>query len=281
MDGMGSANSLSGKKQQFTVYDSELATFCLYSKRLSFIQTTPAQVAKVGQRTDRLGEQNMKRLLAFGVIWAAVGVLLAAPVSVDNAKPAAFPAGHYVLGGSGEPARGEDVFEFMKPFQLRSTQYILSGGPKPTDVIFDDDDLEVYQDKTKLFVDDDHVRSTENRGKRPARYKGEPIVLVLDAPKKLRIVAIDCSPTEAIIGELWLHRWDGARKKLTDRVSMNSPPNLPAVFFDESYPLDNGFEKPEKISTDAAQVLPEKPSKLLPRFQSPEQPDAAKLPSCR
>jgi hypothetical protein len=214
----------------------------------------------------------MKRLYAFGVIVAAVGTLLAAPVPVENKKPAAFPAGHYVLAGSGEPARGEDVFEFTKPFQLRSTQYILSGGPKPTDLIFVDDDLEVYQEKAKLFVDDDHVRTTENRGKQPARYKGEPIVLVLDASKKLRIVAIDCGPTEAIIGQLWLHRWDGARKKLTDGVSLNSPPNLPAVFFEESYSLNDGFELPEKNSTDVPQILPEKPSKLLPRFQQPVQP---------
>ncbi len=102
----------------------------------------------------------------------------------ENRKPAAFPAGHYILGGSGEAARGEDVHEFTKPFQLRSNQYVLSGGPKPTDLIFVDDDLEIFQEKTQLFVDDDHVRTTENRGKHAARYKGEPMVLWSSMPRR-------------------------------------------------------------------------------------------------
>src|SRR5579872_686750 len=147
----------------------------------------------------------MKRLFAFGVILAAMGGVLASPVPAETRKAAAFPAGHYILAGGGEPGRGEDVHEFTKAFHLRQGQYVLSGGEKPTDVLFVDDDLEVYQEKVKLFVDDDHVRTTENRGKQPARYKGEPIVFVLDATKKLRIVAIDCAQSEAILGPLWLH----------------------------------------------------------------------------
>ena len=75
----------------------------------------------------------MVRLLATGVVLSAVGALLAAPVPTDSRKPAAFPAGRYVLAGAGEPARGDDVYEFTKTFQLRAGQYVLSGGMKPTD----------------------------------------------------------------------------------------------------------------------------------------------------
>jgi hypothetical protein len=207
-------------------------------------------------------------MFATAVVFAAVGVLLAAPVPAETRKPAAFPAGHYVLAGAGEPAQGTDVFEFTKTFRLRPGQYILSGGEKPTDRILVDDDLEVYQEKTALFIDDDHVRSTENRGKFAAKYQGQPIVLVLDPAKKLRIVAIDCAPTDAILGQLWLHRWDGARKKLTDGKQLESVANLPATFFDESYALGEGFEMPEKVSTDAQVDVPEKPASLLPRFKA-------------
>jgi hypothetical protein len=219
----------------------------------------------------------MKSLFAFAVILAAMGVVLSSPVPKDTRKPAAFPAGHYVLTGTGEPGRGDDVHEFTKPFHMRPGQYVLSGGSKPTDHIIVDDDLEVYQDKLQLFVDDDHVRSTEKRGKIPAKYKGEPIVLVLDASKKLRIVAIDYYPTEAIISQLWLHRWDGARKRLTEGKSLDSQPNLPTVFFEESYSLSEGFEMPEKIETEASVDLPEKPATLLPRFR-PNAPPAAEKP---
>lgn len=219
----------------------------------------------------------MKRIFATGIVLASVGMVLASPVPNETRKPAAFPAGHYVLTGAGEPARGEDVLEFTKAFHLRPGQYVLSGGSKPTDLILVDDDLEVYQDKVQLFVDDDHVRTSETRGKFAAKYKGEPIVLVLDSTKKVRIVGIDCNPTEAIVGPLWLHRWDGARKKLTDGVTLNSPPNLPATFFEESYTLSEGFEMPDKVSTDASIDLPEKPATLLPRFRPVAPPVAAKV----
>jgi hypothetical protein len=223
----------------------------------------------------------MNRMFATAVVFGAVGVLLAAPVPAETRKPAAFPAGHYVLTGAGEPAQGNDVFEFTKTFRLRPGQYILSGGEKPTERILVDDDLEVYQEKTALFIDDDHVRSTENRGKFAAKYQGQPIVLVLDPAKKLRIVAIDCAPTDAILGQLWLHRWDGARKKLTDGKQLASVANLPATFFDEWYALGEGFEMPEKVSTDAELDVPAKPAHLLPRFKaaatSPQTPVADKL----
>src|SRR5215510_16408332 len=106
----------------------------------------------------------MLRLLATSVVLLAVGALIAAPVPADTRKPAAFPAGIYVLTGADEPAQGTDVYEFTKTFRLKPGQYVLSGGPKPTDLILVDDDLEVYQEKTALFIDDDHVRSTETRG---------------------------------------------------------------------------------------------------------------------
>ena len=77
-----------------------------------------------------------------------------------------------------------------------------------------------------LFRDDDGVRSTEDRGKRAARYQGLPVVLVLDPAKKVRIVATDCFASEAVVGPLWLHRWDGARKKLTEGKSVESPAGI-------------------------------------------------------
>jgi hypothetical protein len=208
---------------------------------------------------------------------AAGGALLAAPVPAETRKPAAFPAGHYVLAGAGEAAQGDDVYEFTKSFRLKPGQYVLSGGPKPTDLIFVDDDLRVYQDKTALFVDADNVRTSENRGKRAAQYQGKPIILVLNVSKKLRIVAIDHGATEAIVGELWLHRWDGARKKLTAGKREQSAAALPATFFEESFALGDGFEMPEKVSTDAAIDVPEKPATLLPRFK-PAPPPAPPAP---
>src|SRR5262245_11810039 len=118
----------------------------------------------------------MLRLLATGVVLLAVGALLAAPTPSETRKPAAFRAGRYVLTGADEPAQGEDVYEFTKTFRLKPGQYVLSGGSKPTDLIVVDDDLEVYQEKKALFIDNDHVRTTETRGKRAAGYQGKPII---------------------------------------------------------------------------------------------------------
>ncbi|VTR95826.1 unnamed protein product [Gemmata massiliana] len=210
----------------------------------------------------------MKGYLIPGAIVLVAGALVAAPVPPDARKPAAFPPGQYVLGGSGEAARGEDRYEFTKTFRLNRGQYVLSGGPKPTDPIVVDDDLEVIQEGKKLFVDDDQRASTDTRGKQAAQYQGQPIVLVLDPTKKVRVVATDHVATDAILGALWIHRWDGARKKLTDGKQTTSPANLPAVVFDESFSLDDKFEVPEKVSTDAAIDVPEKPAVLLPRFKN-------------
>lgn len=209
----------------------------------------------------------MLRLLTTATVLLAVGALIAAPVPVETRKPAAFPAGRYILSGAGEAAQGDDAYEFTNTFRLRAGQYILSGGPKPTDPIAVNDDLEIHQDGKKLFVDDDHRASVERRGKNPATYQGLPIVLVLDPAKKARIIAINCRASDAVLGELWLHRWDGARKKLTAGKREPSTPTLPNTFFDESFALDEGFEMPEKVSTDAATDVPEKPATLLPRFK--------------
>src|SRR5262245_60381584 len=133
----------------------------------------------------------MLRLPATGVVLLAVGALLAAPVPGETRKPAAFPAGIYVLTGADEPAQGTDVYEFTKTFRLKPGQYVLSGGPKPTDLILVDDDLELYQEKSVLFQDNDTIRSTETRGKQAVNYQGRPILLVLDPAKKLRVVVID------------------------------------------------------------------------------------------
>jgi hypothetical protein len=226
---------------------------------------------------------TMLRSFATGVVLLAVGALLAAPVPNETRKPAAFPAGRYVLTGAGEPAQGDDVYEFNKPFRLKPGQYILSGGSKPTATIAVDDDLELSQDGT-LFVDDDGV-STTNRGKQAARYQGHPIVLVLDPSKKLRVVAIDRTARDASIGTLFLHRWDGAAKKLTSGKSEQSAENLPNTFFDESFELTDGFEVPKDVSTDATIDVPEKPALLLPRFKPadpvparPARADAPKVP---
>src|SRR5207248_1163420 len=117
-----------------------LTTFCCACNRLQF--------TSAGRAARKRGGMNMLRSLATGVILLALGAVVAAPVPGETRKPAAFPAGHYVLAGGGEPARGDDVYEFTKTFRLKPNQYVLSGGPKPTDPVFVDDDLEVYQEKT-------------------------------------------------------------------------------------------------------------------------------------
>lgn len=210
----------------------------------------------------------MKLVCAMGVVGlvAVVGFVTGAPVPTDTGKPAAFPVGRYVLGGEKDSARGRDVLELTKTFRLKPGQYVFSGGPSPTDVILVDDDLEILQGDRSLFIDDDNVRSTENLGKQPARYQGFPIVLILDASKKVQVRATDCNPSEAILGPIWLHRWDGARKKLTAGKSEESVMALPHVFFDESFDLIDGFEMPKRVSYDAATDLPAVPASLLPRF---------------
>ena len=200
------------------------------------------------------------------VVWA--GVAGGVPTPSDAGKAYPFPPGRYVLTGV-EDARGGDVLELRDHFTLRPGQYILSGGPNPTDLIVVDDDLEVLSGERKVFIDDDHVRSTENRGKRPATYQGFPIVLVADPKAKLHLRVTDCQETDAIVGELWLHRHDGAKRRLTTGVAQPSAQQLPNVFFDEKFDLSEGFEKPASVPAVKGPVteLPQHPAKLLPRFK--------------
>ena len=201
------------------------------------------------------------------IVAGLAGALFASPIPRDRAVPAAFPPGRYVLAGGDDPATGDDVLELKEKFRLRANQYILSGGKKPTDEIVVDDDLDVFQAEKRLFIDDDHVASTERRGKQAAHYQGQPIVLVLDPAKPLHIRVTDYTASDAIVGELWLHRSDGARKELTKGISQQSAADLPHVFFDEKYNLRDGFERPGQVATDVITELPEWPASLLPRFR--------------
>jgi hypothetical protein len=199
---------------------------------------------------------------------AALGAsLTASPVPRTQPKGANMPAGRYVLAGGPEAATGQDVHEFTAAFRMKPRQYILSGGPAPTDPLTVDDDLELLQGTTKLFVDDDGLASTERRGKQPARYQGQPIVLVLDPAKPLQIRVTDHMATEAIVGELWLHRYDGAKAQLTKGVTQQSAATLPHVFFAEKFDLGRVFEVPRGVKTDAVTELPDKPASLLARFR--------------
>ncbi|MDB5313780.1 MAG: hypothetical protein JWO38_7982 [Gemmataceae bacterium] len=209
----------------------------------------------------------MKPVCVFGVVGLAAVLGAASPVPAEARKAAAFPAGKYVLGGEKEAAKGDDVMDLKKTFRLKANQYVLSGGPSPTDKIVVDDDLAVLQGGAELFVDDDTVRSTETRPGFPVKYQGYPVVLVLDPAKKVQLRATDHYATEAILGPVWVHRWDGARKKLTAGKTQDSAPTLPDVFFDESFDLATGFEMPGGISHDAETDLPAKPASLLPRFR--------------
>jgi hypothetical protein len=200
-------------------------------------------------------------LLVFGLAFPAAGGPKEARDGEAKGKPFVFPAGKFILGGGSRAATGQDVYEFKKPFTLRPGQFILCGGPSPTTPIVVDDDLEVLVDGQALFVDDDHVASTDTRPAFPRSYDGTPIILVLDPAKKLRIRAIDHVPSEAILGELYLYRHDGARKRLTGRIAENSNPNLPHVFFDQEFSLDGDFEAPPS-DKDAIQV-PAVPADLL------------------
>jgi hypothetical protein len=222
------------------------------------------------------------RIPVFATAWMTAGVAalmvwgggkgLGSPANRGEGKPAVFPAGPYVLTGGREAARGDDVLELRSDFKLRRNQYVLSGGPKPTDTILVDDDLEVKSGDRKVFEDDDGVRTTETRGKQPAKYQGHPIVLVLDPKEKLRIRVTDHSAVDAIVGELWLHRHDGGKRRLTKEIREASADRLPHMFFDEQFDLGQGFERPEREAIEAGTVeqLPERPATLLPRFRGVE-----------
>lgn len=184
-----------------------------------------------------------------------------------NGKTYVFPAGRYVLVGGEQAGTGEDATELIEDFTMKPGQYVLSGGPNPTDEIVVDDDLEILQNGKSLFVDNDTIRSTEKRGKAPATYQGQPIVFVADVKAKLVIRATDHCRTEAILGELWLHRHDGATRRVTEKLTQASAAQLPHVFFSEEIDLNKGFEMPATIRAANGSVidLPERPAMLLPR----------------
>jgi hypothetical protein len=176
------------------------------------------------------------------LIAALVLLPAALPARADDPRPAPhqFPPGTYVLGGS-KAATVRDAFEVKEAFTLHPVQYILSGGPNPTDRIIVDDDLEIECGKVRLFTDDDQVWSKDATPQRPGQYLGWPIVLVLPPGSKLRIRAIDCQQVSAELGELYLHRCDGASKRLTKARKERSNARLPHVFFEEEFDLAEGF----------------------------------------
>jgi hypothetical protein len=198
--------------------------------------------------------------------------LVAPSQAAEPGKPGyIFPPGKYVLGGGQKPARGAHLFEIKKPFQLRPGQFILSGGPRPTDPLLVDDDLEVSSGDKVLFVDDDHVKSTETRQSFQGfscTYSGAPIILVLDPKAKLRILAIDTFGPDAELGELYLHRHDGASRRLTDTIKQQSNMVLHHVFFSKEFALDGNFKPAtsgkEGVETKEVILMPAVPAALLP-----------------
>lgn len=131
-----------------------------------------------------------------------------------------------------------------------------------------DDDLTVLQGEKELFVDDDRLRSDDPRPMfvgRTLTYRREPVVLVPDPAQKLPLRATDHFATEAVLGPIWVHRWDGVRKKLTGGVAEESASDLPHVYFDRSFSLTEGLEAPERLSRDPAEELPDRPASLLRR----------------
>ena len=201
--------------------------------------------------------------------WIVAATAESSPRAIDKVKPAPMPAGRYILTSGTGSAAGDDVLELKKDFFLREGQYILSGGPSPTDQLKVDDDIEVLSGDRQVFLDDDGLATTQTRGKVAAKYHGFPIVLVADPTQKLRIKVKDCVASDAILGELWLHRVDGAKVKLTDCMHRASAGVLPVTFFDEQYDLLKVFDSPgrPRAVTGTVDTLPESPASLLPRFQ--------------
>src|SRR5258708_26108591 len=115
-------------------------------------------------------------ILGIGVLGAILACVMSpqaggVPRPDGNGKTYVFPDGRYVLAGGKEAAVGEDVTELMSDFTMRPGQYILSGGPNPTDEIIVDDDLEILQGGKSLFVDNDRIDSRDKRGQSPATYQ--------------------------------------------------------------------------------------------------------------
>lgn len=146
-----------------------------------------------------------------------------------------FPAGTYISCSGNKPAKGQDAAKHESRFKLEPGQYVLSGGPRPTDPILVDDDLVVAVGDRPVFVDDDHCRSDETRSEWHRTYDGSPLILSLHDAGKIRVQAIDTAESEAVLGPLFLFRYDGASKKVTDRVEEASQPPLPRTFFDKEF----------------------------------------------
>lgn len=201
--------------------------------------------------------------LAFVFTLEAGGV----PRPDEKGKTYVFPAGRYILAGGPEAAIGDDNTELMEDFTLKPGQYILSGGPNATDRLVIDDDIEILQGDKLLFNDNDQIATNERNTKTAPSYKGMPIVLAADAKGKLRIRVTDHRGVDAVVGELWLHRHDGASRLITKEIRQASAQQLPNLFFNEEIDLTKGFEMPSKIRSASGSVIdmPERPALLLPR----------------
>lgn len=185
----------------------------------------------------------------------------------EKGKTYVFPAGHYILAGGPEAAIGDDNTELMEDFTLKPGQFILSGGPNATDQLVIDDDIEILQGDKRLFNDNDQIATNERNTKLAPSYRGMPIVLLADTKGKLRLRVTDQRGDDAVVGELWLHRHDGACRLITKEIRQASAQQLPNVFFNEEIDLTKRFEMPAKIRNASGSVIdmPERPALLLPR----------------
>jgi hypothetical protein len=218
-------------------------------------------------------DTRLTPIAAIAAITLHAGVIDASPPQQRFRPPAppssagVLPAGRYVLTAESGTATAGNALEIKAPFRLRTGQYVLSGGPRASDPIVVDDDLTISVGNSRLFEDDDHVRSDDARSGIGRRYAGEPIVLVVPG-EKLRVRATDHCGTEAHLGPLYLHRHDGAYRRLTDAIERQSATTLPHTFFDREFNLKEGFTGPSTVGRAAgngqATLMPPSPADLLP-----------------
>jgi hypothetical protein len=176
-----------------------------------------------------------------------------APAVADGA----IPGGEYVIADGGTTATERNVHRFDAPFSLRPGQFVLSGGPKPTDRIEVDDDLEIRVGDKLVFVDDDHVSTKDNRSGVGRRYAGTPILLQMAPDQTIRIRAIDHCATEAALGTLYLHGADGLRPLSAKPILRASAASLPHTFFDEAFQPAKLLVTKTPTSRSTASALPE------------------------
>jgi hypothetical protein len=187
----------------------------------------------------------------FAVVTLALGLFAPAVPAAD--PPFQVPAGTYILVGPRETATGKQSVTFAKSFTLPPGLYVLSGSTDPSTKLVVDDDLELNVGARKVFADDDHVATTDERGSRNT-YPGHPIILALRPGEKLRVKGIDTGASDAIFGNLYAHRHDGANVQLVKAVHQRSKPNLPDVFLDREFELDKLFDAPasaKPVPTDS------------------------------